>query len=103
MTGSLLCFVQPETMASLSRLSDHYLSGASRSSILIHFLMEVATIPTHLFKALGLIALVENETTRGSIYRLPLEQYKSANSLRATFPQQSSTLRVSDWLNSVAR
>jgi hypothetical protein len=42
-------------------------------------------------------------TIHGSVYRLPCEQYKGANPLRATFPQQSSTLRVSDWLDSVSR
>jgi hypothetical protein len=37
----------------------------------------------------------------GSVYRLPCEQYKSANPLRATFPQHSLTLRVLEWLDSV--
>ena len=41
--------------------------------------MDVSVIPAHLFEAHGLIALVENEVTHGSIYRLPSEQYEGAS------------------------
>ena len=48
-------------------------------SNLFHVLMNVAVIPPHLFEALGVIALVENNITHGSVYRLPCEQYEGAS------------------------
>ena len=48
-------------------------------SNLFHVLMNVSVIPPHLFEAHRVIALVENEITHGSIYRLPCEQYEGAS------------------------
>ena len=41
-------------------------------------------------------------TIHSSVYRLPCEQYKGANPLRATSLQHPSALRASEWLDSLA-
>ena len=48
-------------------------------SNLFHVLLYVSVIPPHLFEALRVNALVENDITHGSVYRLPCEQYEGAS------------------------
>ncbi len=90
-------FGRLEITAMIGCLLSHYPPLACEGSTLIHVLMDVSTVSA--FFEVEAIPL-SYVTIHGSVYRLPCEQYRGANPLRATFPQHPLTLRVLEWLHS---